>query len=68
MNKAFIKVLQVIEGLSPSEANGPFGPTTKARCPIFPPGRSLYTISLFRNALVCNGYPLVGGGNSWDFN
>ena len=35
MNKALIKVLQAIEGLSPSEATGTFGETTKKEMPYF---------------------------------
>lgn len=65
MNKALIKVLQAIEGLSPAEATGSFGETTKKRCPIFPPGGNAEAISLFRNALTCNGY-FIGNGTTWD--
>lgn len=65
MNKALIKVLQAIEGLSPSEATGTFGETTKKKCPIFPPDGDPEAISLFRNAMTCNGY-LTGEGTTWD--
>lgn len=65
MNQALIKVLQAIEGLTPSEATGTFGTTTKARCPIFPPGGSSEAILLFRYAMVCNGY-FVGSSDTWD--
>lgn len=65
MNKALIKVLQAIEGLNPDQATGTFGETTKRLCPIFPPNGSNEAISLFRSALMCNGY-FVGTGTSWD--
>lgn len=65
MNKALIKVLQAIEGLTPEEATGSFGATTKRLCPIFPPNGDPNAISLFRSALMCNGY-FIGKGTSWD--
>lgn len=65
MNKALIKVLQAIEGLTPSEATGTFGETTKKKCPIFPPNGDPEAISLFRNAMTCNGY-IAGNGTTWD--
>ena len=36
MNTALIKVLQAIEGQTPEQANGNFGPTTTAKLPIIP--------------------------------
>jgi len=69
MNKALIKVLQAVEGLSPSEATGAFGSTTKSKCPEIP-GSGLSNeseaIYLFRWALCCNGYEVEIASGSWD--
>ena len=63
MNTALIKVLQAIEGLTPEEANGNFGPTTRSNLPIIP--YDVLNLSqdvidnavlLGRYALCCNGY------------
>ncbi len=60
MNKALIKVLQVIEGLS---ADGVFGNQTKAKCPILPDTEGKLSTDvveaatyLVKYALHCNGY------------
>ncbi len=60
MNKALIKVLQVIEGLS---ADGVFGNQTKAKCPILPDTEGKLSADvveaatyLVKYALHCNGY------------
>lgn len=59
MNKAMVKVLQAVEGLTPSEATGTFGPTTIAKIPIIGEGSSNSgAIKLFISALICNGYSL----------
>ena len=75
MNKALIKVLQAIEGLSPAEATGNFGVTTKARLPIVPNQGNLdadtekKAILLARYALCCNGYSSVNiTSETWDTN
>lgn len=65
MNKALIKVLQAIEGLSPSEANGNFGPTTKSLCPIIPPDDNTEAIKLLKYALICNGTALFDTNDTW---
>ena len=56
MNEALIKVLQAVEGLSPSEATGTFGPTTKRLLPILPDTSTASAVKLFRWCMVCNGY------------
>lgn len=67
MNTALIKVLQAVEGLTPAEANGNFGPTTQSKLPILsstPPSgsdkREKYgqAVRLLRFCLICNGYSL----------
>lgn len=62
MNKALIYVLQAIEGLSVSQANGNFGPTTQSKLPLLPDTSNMLTdqqvldaCDLVRYALVCNG-------------
>lgn len=61
MNKALIKVLQAIEGLTPDNGTGNLGPTTKANLPLLPNDGSLTAdtekeaILLARYALCCNG-------------
>ena len=68
MNKALIKVLQAVEGLSVSQANGNFGPTTTAKLSnvIIQSGASGESVKLFRYALACNGYSTGSFSNSWD--
>lgn len=68
MNKALIKVLQAVEGLSPSQANGNFGPTTTAKLSnvVIQSGSSGESVKLFRYALACNGYSTGSFSNSWD--
>lgn len=73
MNTALIKVLQAIEGLTPTQANGNFGPTTKSLCPILPDVGNLLTVSqrekatlLVRYCLCCNGYDIDIESNNWD--
>lgn len=72
MNDSFIKVLQAIEGLSVSEANGNFGPTTKARLPIIPSNGSLNVeteqeaIRLIKKLLYCNGYMVANAADVWN--
>ena len=66
MNKALIKVLQAIEGLSPTAATGTFGETTKAKLPILPQDTNAEAIKLFRYCLVCNGYYLGDIVSGWD--
>ena len=66
MNQALIKVLQAIEGLSPAEANGNFGPTTKRLCPIVPPNENPAAIKLIKYALTCNGIVNTGSSVTWD--
>ncbi len=62
MNQAFIIVLQAIEGLSPQEATGNFGVTTKNKCPILPNGNNVNAgnknnaIKLLKSILCCNGF------------
>lgn len=75
MNKALIKVLQAIEGLTPDNATGNFGPTTKANLPLLPNDGSLTAdtekeaILLARYALCCNGESSVNiTSESWDSN
>lgn len=67
MNTALIKSLQAIEGLSPSAANGNFGPATQSLVPILTSTAPLDTeelvkyhaaIKLFRFCLICNGYSI----------
>lgn len=66
MNKAFIFVLQAVEGQSVAEADGSFGPGTQARLPILPDTQGkLSTLqvidasNLVKYALVCNGFTTV---------
>lgn len=73
MNTALIKVLQAIEGLTPEQANGNFGPSTTSNLPIIPYDIHLSTetemeaILLGRYALCCNGYSNVNIDSSdWD--
>lgn len=73
MNTSLIKVLQAIEGLSPSQANGNFGPSTTNKLPIIPFDQSLSVnveekaILLGRYSLCCNGYTNVDIDSSiWD--
>lgn len=54
--KAFIKVLQAIEGLSPAEATGSFGPYTMANIPYLPEHGDARAVQLFKYALRCNNY------------
>lgn len=65
LNISLIKVLQAIEGYSPSEATGNFGQGTKTNLPLdFDVGGSLIlqldkyhkSINLIQYALICNGY------------
>lgn len=71
MNTALIKVLQAIEGQTPEQANGNFGPTTTAKLPIIPTDTSLSDktkeegILLGKYALVCNGYNISIGNSTW---
>lgn len=73
MNKALIIVLQAIEGLTPSQATGNFGDTTKAKCPILPDTSNKLTskqiadaTDLLRSALCCNGYSISLTSSGWD--
>lgn len=72
MNTALIKVLQAIEGQTPEQANGNFGPTTTANLPIIPTDESLSAktkeeaIFLGKYALVCNGYNISVGTATWE--
>lgn len=75
MNKSLIKVLQAIEGLSPEDATGNFGNTTKEKLPIVPnqgnldPEVEKKAILLARYALCCNGYTSVNiTSEKWDSN
>lgn len=75
MNKSLIKVLQAIEGLTPEQATGNFGATTKAKLPILPnqgnlnPETEKNAILLARYALCCNGYTSVNvTSDKWDSN
>lgn len=75
MNKALIQVLQAIEGLTPEQATGTFGPTTKAKLPLLPNDGSLSSntekqaVLLARYALYCNGYTSVNiNSDQWDGN
>lgn len=70
MNTALITVLQAIEGLSPDEATGNFGPTTRkklmyinsANAMLYPRWLWLGTV-----ALACNGYDVNPSSSSvWD--
>lgn len=69
MNKALIKVLQVIEGLTP---DGVFGNQTKAKCPVLPDtvgklsGTTVETATfLVKYALCCNGYEAGVTTSDW---
>ncbi len=72
MNKALIKVLQAVEGLSPTDATGNFGATTKSKCPILPNGANVTdsnrgpAIRLMRYALCCNGLSTGSISTTWD--
>ena len=73
MNKALIKVLQAVEGYTPSQATGNFGDGTKANIPILPDTANVLpaskeeaAIKLFRYALCCNGYSSGSVSGSWD--
>lgn len=75
MNKALIQALQAIEGLTPEQATGTFGATTKAKLPIVPNQGALDSttekkaILLVRYALCCNGYTSVNiTSENWDTN
>ena len=75
MNKSLIKVLQAIEGLTPDQATGNFGATTKAKLPILPnqgnlnPETEKNATLLARYALCCNGYTSVNvTSDKWDSN
>lgn len=72
MNKALIYVLQAVEGQSPAEADGSFGPGTKAKLPILPDSKGVLSAQqiqkateLIRFALVCNGFTVPTEG-VWD--
>lgn len=65
MNKALIKVLQAVEGLTPSAATGTFGATTKAKLPLLPESENPEAIKLFRQCLTCNGYNVDTSLTSW---
>ncbi|WP_100066032.1 glycoside hydrolase domain-containing protein [Miniphocaeibacter massiliensis] len=67
MNKALIKVLQKIEGFSPSEATGNFGTgTTSKLVTISSSNASSYSewVWLAQTALICNGYD-VSPSSTW---
>lgn len=72
MSNSFIKVLQAIEGFSVSEANGTFGPATKANLPIIPSNGSINTntekkaTKLVRYLLYCNKYAIPTASDVWD--
>lgn len=72
MNKALIKVLQAVEGLSIETATGSFGETTTRECPILPngayvtEGNRAAAIKLLRYALCCNGYSTGSVSGEWD--
>lgn len=68
LNKALVKVLQALEGLSPSQANGNFGPTTTAKITklIANSKSSGEYVKLMRYALACNGYSTGSFLNTWD--
>jgi len=56
-NKALIYALQKEEGLVVGVANGTFGPTTQARCPILRVGSTdMPFVRLLRFALICNQF------------
>ena len=61
MNKALIKVLQIVEGFSGSDVDGVFGNGTKQRLPRLSSGSTATdAIRLFHFCLTCNGYPISG--------
>lgn len=66
MNEALIKVLQAIEGLSPEDATGTFGPTTKRLLPILPDTSNASAVRLFRWCMVCNGYDIDIESGAWE--
>lgn len=73
MNLALITVMQAIEGLSPLEATGYFGDTTKRLCPILPDTANVLekykenaAVKLLRYALCCNGYSIDISSEEFD--
>lgn len=68
MNTALITVLQAIEGLSPDEATGNFGPTTRKKLMYINSANAMrYPRWLWLGtvALACNGYD-VNPSSVWD--
>lgn len=72
MNDSFVKALQALEGFSPSQANGTFGPATKANLPIIPSNGSINentekkATKLVRYLLCCNNHTVLTNSDTWD--
>lgn len=68
MNKALIKVLQCIEGMSPDEATGTFGPATTEGLSKLVINESFTgeAVRLFRYCMTCNQYSTGSNSTSWD--
>lgn len=68
MNKALIKVLQCIEGMSPDEATGTLGPATAAGLSklVINESFSGEAVRLFRYCMTCNQYYTGSDLTSWD--
>ena len=69
MNKALIKVLQAIVGVT---ADGAFGNQTKAKCPVLPDTAGKLSADvvekatyLVKYALCCNGYTVAADNAEW---
>ena len=71
VNKAFIKILQIIEGYTGNNVDGAFGNGTKSKLPVIPNQGSLSdekeenAIELIKAALCCNGYDVPIYFNIW---
>jgi len=73
MNKALIKVLQVLEGFSGKEVDGIFGTGTKNRLPILPDDfgklkleKGIEFTKLVQYALMGNGHKIDDIKYNWD--